>query len=1163
MAQYRAIFQNAYFKGLATAAVLTAGLAVGQAQAAAAVGNGNLEVGDTPAKTTIKVDGTTTATTGDTTGVYKFVQVSGGTLDLSSSNLTITGGAPGVTGTDGNIVKGDATAAGVLKLNSLTINAKEKAQGLQVEGTADNGAELSVKGNINLVKGTLKALGATNSGTISAGAINIGATNAKDGDAILYLDNLSKVGNTINAEMSKNTAVTLNKGALVQVGATSTPAVAVLNAGTLTINAGTIETTGNNTNKGGLTVNLVNGAMNDGSITVKEGDTLAVDFTDTVVKNTDKKFTFSGGKVTNAGTITLTGPGTYEVGNTTFAGAGDFKITGSSATDQPTVKLSLAKLKEISDSNKLTIASGTALITDAVDLSKDLTFAANAAAGQIKADSGTKIQGNNIAISDNVGNGSEIAVEAKQLTLGKEGRTAAALTVGSLKAEDVTFVNKSATEGYTLAGKDLTLQKITKDKATGQFVAGEGTINGDLILSGTAATKLIVDGGKYTANGDIDLGTSGSIELTNSSGADLSNLTFAEGTTLTLDAAKKQVITVSSGTELDISNANIALTSGSGNVTININDGTLKASGQNIDKLTNTASTTSGSVLAVRGGSLNVVDNLTIASALIKAEDFSSSSNAPAAAANVISFDTTSGGKLIVDGKLTVSSLTATGLSLKENVDVKANELALNVTTNTDSAVLKSGGYYVFNGLDTNSTSTAGVTVSGGAVLNLGEIQSIKGVNVAKFGEDTTIAKNLTTNTGDINVNAGEWKAKSVAVSGTGSVLTIGNDGSKLDIDGNEITASLKVQDELSSKSANGVLVESTGSLLTKKIVVDTTGDIVVKGNMTITGEKVENADDPSIIDSYGVDLAASAISVKKGGSLTLGEDATAALKLEDAASDGTSSGDGIISNVVNQDTIESFKQGALASEVGSTVNLSFATGTKFDKAGLDSLKSLLFGTGGTQLKGFLNIGDAEIKGLKFANPDNTAITFDELNKFDGIVSSITNETLKNVQVTQIENGDNIRGSFGSLSSEKLESGDSISILDSTTLSNAAGNKVQGQFTAGKGGALLGLNVANGALKLENGGAAGKVTLAKDTEIIVNGGKQNATTTLDAIVGAQGTAATLEAGSLVLKGESKVGNLSTALGTTLTVEKGDLSLLDNAKSSIAGTLSQLGEMNFV
>ena len=47
MAQYRAIFQNAYFKGLATAAVVTMGLAAGQAQAAkeaTTVFNGTPEV---------------------------------------------------------------------------------------------------------------------------------------------------------------------------------------------------------------------------------------------------------------------------------------------------------------------------------------------------------------------------------------------------------------------------------------------------------------------------------------------------------------------------------------------------------------------------------------------------------------------------------------------------------------------------------------------------------------------------------------------------------------------------------------------------------------------------------------------------------------------------------------------------------------------------------------------------------------------------------------------------------------------------------------------------------------------------------------------------------------------------------------------------------------
>ena len=54
MAQYRAIFQNAYFKGLATAAVVTMGLAAGQAQAASAF-NGTVAPDN---KTTIAIDGT-------------------------------------------------------------------------------------------------------------------------------------------------------------------------------------------------------------------------------------------------------------------------------------------------------------------------------------------------------------------------------------------------------------------------------------------------------------------------------------------------------------------------------------------------------------------------------------------------------------------------------------------------------------------------------------------------------------------------------------------------------------------------------------------------------------------------------------------------------------------------------------------------------------------------------------------------------------------------------------------------------------------------------------------------------------------------------------------------------------------------------------------------
>ena len=61
MAQYRAIFQNAYFKGLATAAVVTMGLAAGQAQAVAGAGAYSQDV--TNDHTLITIDGQNVADT--------------------------------------------------------------------------------------------------------------------------------------------------------------------------------------------------------------------------------------------------------------------------------------------------------------------------------------------------------------------------------------------------------------------------------------------------------------------------------------------------------------------------------------------------------------------------------------------------------------------------------------------------------------------------------------------------------------------------------------------------------------------------------------------------------------------------------------------------------------------------------------------------------------------------------------------------------------------------------------------------------------------------------------------------------------------------------------------------------------------------------------------
>ena len=124
MAQYRAIFKNAYFKGMASAVLLTAGLAVaGGAQAATNIDSTNWGQLTTDANgvTTVtgedSADGTSgsytdfsfnTSGTGITTDVEQYIKITG----QSGSNVVSASGAEvHVTGTNTTIELNASTAA--------------------------------------------------------------------------------------------------------------------------------------------------------------------------------------------------------------------------------------------------------------------------------------------------------------------------------------------------------------------------------------------------------------------------------------------------------------------------------------------------------------------------------------------------------------------------------------------------------------------------------------------------------------------------------------------------------------------------------------------------------------------------------------------------------------------------------------------------------------------------------------------------------------------------------------------------------------------------------------------------------------------------------------------------------------------------------------------
>ena len=150
MAQYRAIFKNAYFKGMATALVLTAGLAAGQAQAVdeiyetAAGTDISQAVGPLTKTDTVTYPGPNlsvgSAAANDGTGS----SVSDKTLNVGTDELvqTVTGWAAG-----GILVNSGATATSTnLSATNNTLNLKAGA----TIGSGSYGAYLfNEKGNVS------------------------------------------------------------------------------------------------------------------------------------------------------------------------------------------------------------------------------------------------------------------------------------------------------------------------------------------------------------------------------------------------------------------------------------------------------------------------------------------------------------------------------------------------------------------------------------------------------------------------------------------------------------------------------------------------------------------------------------------------------------------------------------------------------------------------------------------------------------------------------------------------------------------------------------------------------------------------------------------------------------------------------------------------------
>ena len=574
MAQYRAIFKSAYFKGLTSAVLLTAGLAAGAAQAATNIDEdvwGNLTA----------VDGVTTVTGTDsddgTSGNYTdFSFNTSGTISTDAvqniiienksggNTVTASGAALTVTGTNTTIELKAATAAsGALAIkasgaNAATLTIRDLKVGVGQltigEGTATSGATLEALNTIDLLGGTDSKIIFNGSGADTAilqGRLVSNVTDATKlttlefsgaGTLKTYTDDTgAKADITVAAEAS---------GTLDLSGDDETKKLLRLNDGTFTI-------TGHGTDGSGA------------SFTVKHG-TLAVD---------DAVFLTAGTTGdTDAGELVL-----------------NADTAGEDATDA-VLRVSSAQLKSFLTADKgvgvttgtddkagrVTLTKGTIELTDsnAFDVST-LSFAANSSptSGSIEVGSDADssiIKGTTLSIAtDGLKDVSALTVQADTLKLTElagqdeknqlfKGKTIAAnydVTLNTTANNAGTPTETAADNAYTVSHEmgwlsttevNNPYRVANNDPADPEkiTVAANGTIGHDYIVtSGDTGYQgnFHIIGGHYNDANDIELKNGGKLTVggaTTGQGVGIdASLTLTSAGSLTLNNSGSSSVT--------------------------------------------------------------------------------------------------------------------------------------------------------------------------------------------------------------------------------------------------------------------------------------------------------------------------------------------------------------------------------------------------------------------------------------------------------------------------------------------------------------------------------------------------------------------------------------------------------------------------------------------
>ena len=541
MAQYRAIFNNAYFKGLATAALVTVAMSAGQAQAATGL-TGELKSDKTQA---VEIEVTEGNQTLDASSGSKY-----------SLGITVTGGK--VTTSGDLFAKGDLTVNNAELLvsgGSILLGHDNDEQKTPYVGNFDsNSGTLTLSGgNIGVVDFALQngkiTLTSGGSGSTNLTAYGEGGIQNPSG-APTYKGNANSSLTNMSGSLADATNIT-SIGVLTVDGGTYDLKGAVSdlskNTDNLTYLSGAKELKIQNkavVNVSGTT-NALHGksiSINDSTINVKSGElTLGSSY------DLYKRVSGDSTAPANAGSITLTNA-TLDIatGTTLDFGYGNdtattLNITGGKITNSGTVNL-YAPTATMTNENLHQLVGGkfdikrdaTINITDDLDLTKEVLNASGTAesdkltlTGKLTLDAGNTTLGKKFDVAN-------LTLDTDTLKVG-EGFTQNKGTVTVAKSlsgsKGFTVDSSGSTAKFDLVNTDTTAGTISGiETLTVKATDNTATLNIEGKWSGLDATAVVLQsGGTLNLKGvdalsvkSVDVQANGKLAL------DGSNLTITE-----------------------------------------------------------------------------------------------------------------------------------------------------------------------------------------------------------------------------------------------------------------------------------------------------------------------------------------------------------------------------------------------------------------------------------------------------------------------------------------------------------------------------------------------------------------------------------------------------------------------------------------------------------